>query len=68
MTNRFDIAEVKKKLGGSILATSENLVKYIEVLTSKCEYVFWFKLSRNLSHSSSDILFEITYVPPENTY
>lgn len=45
----------------------ENSVKYIEVLISECEYVFWFKLSRNLSNSSSDILFGVTYVPPENT-
>lgn len=43
------------------------MVKYIEVLISECEYVFWFKLSRNLSNSSSDILFGVTYVPPENT-
>lgn len=39
----------------------------MEVFISECEYVFWFKLSRNLSNSSSDILFGVTYVPPENT-
>ena len=44
MKNRFDIAKVKS--GGIILVVRENLVKYVDVITSDCKYVFWFKLSK----------------------
>lgn len=64
MKNRFDI--VKVKFGGIILVIRENLVKYIEVLIFECEYVFWFKLFRNLFNSFLDILFGIIYVFFEN--
>lgn len=64
MKNRFDI--VKVKFGGIILVIRENLVKYIEVLIFECEYVFWFKLFRNLFNSFLDILFGIIYVFLEN--
>ena len=44
MKNRFDIAKVKT--GGIILVVREYLVKYVDVITSDCKYVFWFKLSK----------------------
>ena len=65
MKNRFDVAKVKS--GGLILAVKENLIEYIDIITSDCKFVFWFKLSKKVVNLNSDILFGIVYIPPENT-
>ena len=38
MKNRFDVAKVKS--GGLILAVKENLIEYIDIITSDCKFVF----------------------------
>ena len=44
----------------------EYRIEYIDIITSDCKFVFWFKLSKKVVNSNSDILIGIVNIPAEN--
>ena len=57
----------KVKSGGLALTVKKEIDKYVTVIESKSSLVLWFKLSKKLTGTSSDILGGVIYIYPEQT-
>ena len=56
-----------RKSGGLAVAIHKNITKYVTYIESDCNLVLWFKIDKHLVKTDSNILFGVTYVPPESS-
>ena len=57
----------KRKSGGVGLYVTEIYVKYVKILSSDTDYIFWVSIDKYLFKSSEDIILGFVYLPPENS-
>ena len=53
-----------RKSGGIGIFVKNKLNKYVQVLETESEYIFWIKLDKNYTKLDQHIIFGIVYVPP----
>lgn len=53
-----------RKSGGTGIFIKNKLNKYIQVLETESDYVFWIQLDKNYTKLDQHIIFGIVYVPP----
>ena len=56
----------KRKSGGIAIAIRNKYKKYVTILETESKLVYWFVLSKKIT-KCHDILYGVTYVPPENS-
>ena len=56
-----------KRSGGILLAYKNEYKKYISELPKQCNFILWFKISKQLTGCDEDCIHEIAYIPPENS-
>ena len=65
MKNRFLFKKVKS--GGIVLGFKTHLADKINIINTDSKYILWFTISGNIFRLNQDIMFGITYIPPENS-
>ncbi|CAG2232095.1 unnamed protein product [Mytilus edulis] len=63
--NRKKISNYKS--GGIAIGYKKYLEHYITVIESECPFVFWFSVKKEIFDFQENVIFGITYIPPENT-
>ena len=53
-----------RKSGGIGALIKTHIFKYVEVISSKSEYVLWLKIKNDYTNIGNDIIIGIVYIPP----
>lgn len=56
-----------RRSGGLGVFVKDELLKYVEVIESKSDYVFWIKLKNDVFNPCRYLVIGIVYIPPESS-